>query len=107
MTPLYSLILPNVNLETPLTASIPTVASKIPSLPLIRPFTRLFPLTDAITESPKIASAKYSGELNFIATLLICGAKNKRHNALTNPPNVDAVRAMSSALLGCPFLHIG
>ena len=107
LIPLYNLIFPNVNLVTPLTESIPTVANKIPSPPLIRPFTRLFPLTDAITESPKIASAKYSGELNFIATLLICGAKNRRQNALTRPPNVDATSAISNALLGCPFLHIG
>ncbi len=107
LIPLYNLIFPNVNLVTPLTESIPTVANKIPSPPLIRPFTRLFPLTDAITESPKIASAKILRRTELHSNLTDLRCKNRRQNALTRPPNVDATSAISNALLGCPFLHIG
>ena len=106
-TPLYSRKLPKVNRDRPLTLSMPTVASRMPSPPLMRPLSRLFPLTEAITDRPKMASEKYSGAPKVMATLLIWGAKNSRHSALISPPTVEAVRAMSSARRGCPPWHMG
>ena len=67
----------------------------------------LLPLTEAITDSPNTARAKYSGAPKWMAILLICGAKNRRHNALTSPPKVDAARAMSRAFLVFPFFDRG
>ena len=86
---------------------MPTDAIRIPKQPLMIPFNRLSPLTEAITESPKIASAKYSGAPKFIAIFPIWGAKNNSQHALISPPTVDAVSAVLSAFPGNPFRQQG
>lgn len=107
LIPLYKLRLPKVKRVTPLTESMPTDAIRIPKQPLMIPFNRLSPLTEAITESPKIASAKYSGAPKFIAIFPICGAKNNSQHALIRPPTVEAVKAVLRAFPGKPFRQQG
>ena len=100
LMPLNMRTLPNVKRLLPLTLSMPTEASSMPNAPETSPLRMFLPLTDAMIDNPKMASAKYSGAPNFMATWLIGGAKKSSANALTRPPKVEASSAMSSALSG-------
>ena len=60
-----------------------------------------------ITDSPKMATRKYSAEPNFSAILASCGARNSSANTETMPPKNDPVVETPMALPPNPFCVIG
>ena len=92
---------------TPVTASAPMAAIRMPRRPDIIPFGRLSPLTPAIREIPRIAMEKYSTEANLETSFVIKEAQTRRSRAEKRPPKVDANREVSRAFFTFPFFASG
>ena len=105
--PYRSASIPKVYLHTPVTASVPMAAIRIPRSPDKIPFARLSPLTPAIREIPRIAMEKYSTEANLETRCVIKDAHKSSRMAENRPPKVEANREVSSAFLTFPFFASG
>ena len=105
--PYFSASMPKVKRITPVTASEPIAAIRIPSRPDIIPFGRLSPLTPAIKEIPRIAIEKYSTDANLDTSLVMKEAQTNSRIAENRPPNTDANSDVSSAFFTLPFFASG
>ncbi len=85
-TPLKRLMLLKVKRGYPVIPSIPTNARLIPNPPVRTPLARLFPLIEAMIESPKTARRKNSGALNRRASFASWGEISHKAMTLTTPP---------------------
>ena len=93
--------LPKVKRYVPVKLSTPTVANSKPRIPPIRPLITDFPDTLVMMLMPKKASAKYSGDLKFRATLARYVAPNTSTTQLNSPPHRDEKVDIPSARPGC------
>ena len=88
-------------------SATPTVDKIIPKAPPARPFVRLPVDKEAISDSPKTDSQKYSIGPNASATFDNGGASSKSAKAPTKPPKTDAKQANATAKSPSPFFAIG
>ena len=99
--------IPKENRVTPVMASMPMEAMKMPSRPDSTPLGRLSPLTPAIREMPRIAMEKYSTDAKLDTSLVMKDAHTSSRIADISPPKVEANREVSRAFLTFPCLARG
>ena len=75
LTPLYSVVCPNMKRGTPSMGSMPMVEISRPMPPEMRPLRMDLDDTPAMMVRPKSESQKYSGLLNFMASWASSGEK--------------------------------
>ena len=98
---------PKLYLVNAVILSIPIIESRIPMQPAIRPFTRFFPLIDAMIESPKNASANVSGALKLSESIASLLAMRIITVPEIIPPAKDDTVEIPSALAASPRSVIG
>ena len=107
LTPVSRIMLPKVKRGTPVSGSIPMVATNRPKRPAVSPLSSDPPPMEAIAVIPRTASAKYSAGPKFSATRAKDGAAAIKTSVPKMPPKTDEASAMPSALPASPRRAIG
>ena len=107
LIPDISSIEPNVNRDTLVKLSIPTVDRSTPRVTPANPFARDFPETATMALNPNTARTVYSAGPNLRANFARMGAMMIRAITPAMPPRVEPTVARLMALPASPFWAIG